>query len=222
MAWREALCRRAYGRLKCLAYSALFVSLHLRDRWAAPPVKFTGGACLCSPCVSVRTAGRRRRTGASRRRLRPASAAWTPAWPDAVRATTGPARPRVLRSRRPTGRDPPVADDRCTRRVAHHTTMIDDQELDASPPTVHEPVRAVPLFARPHPSCGPAALTGRPTGQIGHQESGWARSRTVRTLSDHVLPRVQRRLPALRVRRVPTLLQRQHLADPEAHLSWLS
>ena len=36
--------------------------------------------------------------------------------------------------------DPPVADDRRTRRVPHHATMIDDQELDASPPTVHEPV----------------------------------------------------------------------------------
>ena len=30
-------------------------------------------------------------------------------------------------------RDPPVTDDRCTRRVPHHTTMIGDQELDASP-----------------------------------------------------------------------------------------
>jgi hypothetical protein len=29
-------------------------------------------------------------------------------------------------------RDPPVPDDRCTRRAPHHTTMIDDQELDAS------------------------------------------------------------------------------------------
>lgn len=38
-------------------------------------------------------------------------------------------------------RDPPVADDRCTRRVPHHTTMIDDQKLDASPLTVHELVR---------------------------------------------------------------------------------
>jgi hypothetical protein len=35
-------------------------------------------------------------------------------------------------------RDPPVADDRCTRRVPHHMTMIGDQKLDASPPTVHE------------------------------------------------------------------------------------
>ncbi|MGC0407479.1 hypothetical protein [Streptomyces ambofaciens] len=35
-------------------------------------------------------------------------------------------------------RNPPVADDRCTRRVPHHTTMINDQELDASPLTVHE------------------------------------------------------------------------------------
>lgn len=35
-------------------------------------------------------------------------------------------------------RDPPVADDRCTRRIPHHTTMIDDQELNTSPPTVHE------------------------------------------------------------------------------------
>ncbi|MEU7206772.1 hypothetical protein, partial [Streptomyces sp. NPDC045470] len=37
-------------------------------------------------------------------------------------------------------RDPPVADDRCTRRVPHHMTMIDDQRLDASPLTVHEVV----------------------------------------------------------------------------------
>jgi hypothetical protein len=35
-------------------------------------------------------------------------------------------------------RDRPVADDRCTRHVPHHTTMIDDQERDVSPPTVHE------------------------------------------------------------------------------------
>ncbi|WP_235787110.1 hypothetical protein [Streptomyces mutabilis] len=35
-------------------------------------------------------------------------------------------------------RDPSVADDRCTRRVPHHTTMIDDQKLDVSPLTVHE------------------------------------------------------------------------------------
>ncbi len=36
-------------------------------------------------------------------------------------------------------RDPPVTDSRCTRRVPHHTTMIGDQELDASPPpTMHE------------------------------------------------------------------------------------
>ncbi|MGV9248977.1 hypothetical protein [Streptomyces sp. NPDC003710] len=26
-------------------------------------------------------------------------------------------------------RDPPVADDRCPRRVPHHETMIDDREL---------------------------------------------------------------------------------------------
>ena len=38
-------------------------------------------------------------------------------------------------------RDPPVADDRCTRRVSHHTTMIDDQKLDASPLTVDELAR---------------------------------------------------------------------------------
>jgi hypothetical protein len=35
-------------------------------------------------------------------------------------------------------RDPPVADDQCTSRVSHHTTMINDQELDVSPPTMHE------------------------------------------------------------------------------------
>jgi hypothetical protein len=40
-------------------------------------------------------------------------------------------------------RDPPVADDCCTRRVPHHTTMIDDQDPDASPLTVHELVRAI-------------------------------------------------------------------------------
>ncbi|MCK1823787.1 hypothetical protein MTQ10_30490, partial [Streptomyces sp. XM83C] len=40
-------------------------------------------------------------------------------------------------------RDPPVADDRCTRHIPHHTTMIDDRELDASPPTVHELVSSV-------------------------------------------------------------------------------
>jgi hypothetical protein len=34
--------------------------------------------------------------------------------------------------------DSPVADDHCTRRVLHHPTMINDQELDASPPTMHE------------------------------------------------------------------------------------
>ncbi|MFJ2565483.1 MULTISPECIES: hypothetical protein [unclassified Streptomyces] len=45
-------------------------------------------------------------------------------------------------------RDPPVADDCCTRRVPHHTTMIDDQELDASPPTVHEFVEVVPYGVR--------------------------------------------------------------------------
>lgn len=36
-------------------------------------------------------------------------------------------------------RDPSVADDRCTRRIPHR--MIDDQELDVSPLTVHELVR---------------------------------------------------------------------------------
>jgi hypothetical protein len=38
-------------------------------------------------------------------------------------------------------RDPSIADDHCTRRVPHHTTMIDDGELDTSPPTMHELVR---------------------------------------------------------------------------------
>lgn len=41
-------------------------------------------------------------------------------------------------------REPLVADDRCTRRVPHHTTMIDDQKIDASPPTVHELVKPLP------------------------------------------------------------------------------
>ncbi|MGX1976921.1 hypothetical protein [Streptomyces kronopolitis] len=34
--------------------------------------------------------------------------------------------------------DPPVADDRCTRHVPHDTTMINDCEVDISPPTMHE------------------------------------------------------------------------------------
>lgn len=41
-------------------------------------------------------------------------------------------------------RDPPVADDHCTSRVLHHTPMINDQGLDASPPTMHELVSDVP------------------------------------------------------------------------------
>ncbi|HLL33639.1 MAG TPA: hypothetical protein VK545_07045, partial [Streptomyces sp.] len=32
--------------------------------------------------------------------------------------------------------DPSAAGDRCASRVPHHKTMIDDQEIDASPPTV--------------------------------------------------------------------------------------
>jgi hypothetical protein len=45
-------------------------------------------------------------------------------------------------------RDPPVSDDRCTRGVPHHTIMIDDQKLDASPPTVHELVKVCCRTAR--------------------------------------------------------------------------
>lgn len=45
-------------------------------------------------------------------------------------------------------RDPPVAGDRFTRPVPHHMTMIDDQEFDASPPTVHELVRSLGRAAR--------------------------------------------------------------------------
>jgi hypothetical protein len=40
--------------------------------------------------------------------------------------------------------DPPVVDDRRTSPVPHHTTMIDDQEPDTSPPAVHEFVTDVP------------------------------------------------------------------------------
>lgn len=39
-------------------------------------------------------------------------------------------------------RDPPVADDHCTSRVPHRLTMI-NQELNVSPPTMHEVVRLV-------------------------------------------------------------------------------
>lgn len=38
-------------------------------------------------------------------------------------------------------RDPPVTHDRCTRRVPHHPTMINDQRPDTSPSSVHELVR---------------------------------------------------------------------------------
>ncbi|MFD7973207.1 hypothetical protein, partial [Streptomyces clavifer] len=41
-------------------------------------------------------------------------------------------------------RDLSVADDRCARHVPHHTTMIDDPELDVSPLTVHELVSVRP------------------------------------------------------------------------------
>jgi hypothetical protein len=39
--------------------------------------------------------------------------------------------------------DPPVASDHCTSRIPHHTTMINNQEPDVSPPTVHELVKGV-------------------------------------------------------------------------------
>ncbi len=35
-------------------------------------------------------------------------------------------------------RDSPVADGHCTSHVPHHMTMINDQELDLSRPTMHE------------------------------------------------------------------------------------
>jgi hypothetical protein len=38
-------------------------------------------------------------------------------------------------------RDSPVPDNRCTSPVPHHTTMIDDRDLDVSPLTVHELIR---------------------------------------------------------------------------------
>ncbi|MET7906479.1 hypothetical protein ABZS86_35530 [Streptomyces sp. NPDC005355] len=36
--------------------------------------------------------------------------------------------------------DPPVADDHCTSHIPHHTTVINDHNLDVSPPTMHEPL----------------------------------------------------------------------------------
>jgi hypothetical protein len=35
-------------------------------------------------------------------------------------------------------RDPTVADEHCASCIPHHMTMINDQELDVSPPTMHE------------------------------------------------------------------------------------
>ncbi|WP_237527133.1 hypothetical protein, partial [Streptomyces sp. SID2119] len=40
--------------------------------------------------------------------------------------------------RRRQARDPPVADNRCARRVPHHTAMIGYTALDVPPLTVHE------------------------------------------------------------------------------------
>ncbi|MET7898791.1 hypothetical protein [Streptomyces mirabilis] len=45
-------------------------------------------------------------------------------------------------------RDPPVADNHCTSRVPDHMTMINNQELDVSPPTMHELVGATSTDAR--------------------------------------------------------------------------
>jgi hypothetical protein len=43
-----------------------------------------------------------------------------------------------------------------------HTAASEEDRARAS-----QRLRAVPLFVRPHPSCGGATLAGRPTGQIG-------------------------------------------------------
>lgn len=80
-------------------------------------------------------------------------------------------------------------------------------------------------FPPPGPRAGPLPVPRRHGGltcRIGHQESAWVRVRATRSLLGHVLPRVQRRLPALRMCRLPPRLQGQHMADPEAHLSQLS
>ncbi|MGW1408466.1 ALF repeat-containing protein [Streptomyces sp. NPDC002403] len=66
----------------------------------------------------------------------------------AKKADKAPQRPHLSDEFRDHGgrqaRDPPVADDRCARHVPHHTSMINDPELDVPPLTVHELVRGVP------------------------------------------------------------------------------
>jgi hypothetical protein len=52
-------------------------------------------------------------------------------------------------------RDSTVTDDRCTRRVPHHTTMIDDQTLDTSLLTVHE------LASSAHEKCSARSRCSR-------------------------------------------------------------
>ncbi|GGQ33118.1 hypothetical protein GCM10010266_65380 [Streptomyces griseomycini] len=61
-------------------------------------------------------------------------------------------------------RDPPVAGDRCTRRVPHHRTMIDDQEPGVSPPTVHEVVTltSAPSSSDVSKSCSRLAISRPP------------------------------------------------------------
>ncbi|WP_206190735.1 hypothetical protein, partial [Streptomyces phaeochromogenes] len=44
-------------------------------------------------------------------------------------------------------RDPSIADDHCTSRVPHHSTMINHQGPGVSPLTVHELVRQARMLA---------------------------------------------------------------------------
>jgi hypothetical protein len=85
--------------------------LRARARLAVRRRQLRCDLCLHLPCrvqvhgvlMGKQAGGRRTPAGASLRRPRPASAAWTPAWPGDGHATTGLSPRRVQRSPRPTG-----------------------------------------------------------------------------------------------------------------------
>ncbi len=82
-------------------------------------------------------------------------------------------------------RHPPVADEQCTSRVPHHATMINDQGLDVSPPTMHELASRDGLAGDGH--WRGALVLGRPLAEAparalrpGTATRGLQRSRSLR------------------------------------------
>ncbi len=123
-------------------------------------------------------------------------------------------------------RDPPVADDRCTRRVPHHTTMIDDQKLDASPLTVHELVirarcvRNRPAQAGRFRGCQRTALVRVREGDGRARASrAWGQQRLIGRRWTGVVRLVGRRLPAGRDRRRSTNVRPRTLLSGQSQLA---